>query len=1006
MPGSAPDRNSVGSQSAYLLLGGVLVITRRKRNILEIAVATACFGAATVAAVMPVTAVAAPQNAPAPTTASKKLVSKQVVNQRLLKPVKINGYISSIENAIAIQKNSNSIVEAISAQDIGRLPATSIASALEQLPGVSVQMVGGEPQAVNFHGLGEDFSTALVNGVEQVTTAENRGVHLNQYPPGWFRAIKLYASPKADLIGQGMAATLDMQTWKPLDEPGPRGAVNMDYTWLTPGDLMPGPGVNDKGYDVNGMYMTQFDHHKLGVMAGVDVSVQPEKRLREAPYGFATGAAGTAAAGDLLPGGVKGYNYSALRKRESVITTIQYRPNSVYDTDLTLTYERYHKTTQRKGLEIQLADNSVTQLTSLGPVVNGFVESGTYADVYPVIRNDYNNHHDRVYNLDWQNRLKFPDNWIGEFQASYNSAMRIYGKLESYAGFGYDGPANESTVPPTTVNFRYAPDGQLLLSSPQDFASPSIVLTDPQGWGAGAGLVQQGFLNQLHNDEYLANFKLSARHYFASGPISSMNVGVDYSHHHKNLTLSQYYAVLPGSCYIFSSTCTPTETAPIPASASEGSVDAMSFEGLGPQVAYNPWALLSSGADLFYPTTDSNTGALGPPDWTLHEDDTYGFLQFNIHTSLGPDVGLRGNFGVQLAHTVQESRGSRIAPPATPGGPSILIPMAGGTSYTRYLPSLNLVFSFPHNYDARLGIARTMARPLMTDMADSLAVGTDTSYLTSTDPSQAYFSGGGGNPALLPTMATNYNLSLEKYFSGSDYHCTPGERAENSSLCLTGGAGFVQLSGFYLSLSDYINESAATLYNFAPFVDTYLTPAQQQDLGTTYGTLTIPNNDGSGHIYGGQLATNLPFGDLTHWLGGFGVEASATLTHSTVYYAGDPQPVTVLGLAKWVQNYTLYYAYRGFQADVNFNSRTKALAEIYGISETRQADMQRAQHWISAQVSYEFSQGMLNGLTLIASGQNLGNEVQEEYQGNDPQNLIRWEEYGRTFNVGFSYRFD
>jgi iron complex outermembrane receptor protein len=975
------------------------VITRRKRTILELAVATACFGAA---AVMPLTAVAAPQNANAPTAApSSKSVKtpSAIANEKLLKPVMINGFISSIQNSIAIQKNSNSIVEAISAQDIGRLPATSIASAFEQLPGVSVQMVGGEPEAVNFHGLGEDFSTALVDGVEQVTTAENRGVHFNQYPPGWFKAIKLYVSPKADLIGQGMAATFEMQTWKPLEEKGPQGALNADYTWLTPGDLMPGPGVNDKGYDVNGMYMTQFDHHKLGVMVGVDLSAQPEKRLREAPYGYANES------GVLVIGGSKNYNYSVLRKRESFITTFQYRPSSVYDTTLNLTYERYHKTTQRKGMEFPLA-YSAAQLVSLGPVVNGFAQSGTFDEVYPVIRNDYNHHHDRVYNIDWQNRVRFPDSWIGRFQASYNSAMRIYGKLESYSGFGYDGPANESTVPPSTVNFSYAPDGQLLLSSPQNFASPSIVLTDPQGWGAGAGLVQQGFLNQLHNDEYLANFKLSAQHFFSSGPISSMNVGVDYSHHHKNLDLTQDYVVLPGSCYIFSSTCTPTETAPIPASASLGSVDALSYMGIGPQVAYNPNALLASGADLFYPTSNSNTGPLGPPDWTLHEDDTYGFVQFDLQTTLGSDVGLRGNFGVQVAHTAQESRGSRIAPPATPGGPSILVPMTGGTSYTRVLPSLNLVFSFPHNYDARLGIARTMARPLMTAMADSLSIGTNPTYLTSTNPNQAYFSGGGGNPDLLPTMATNFNLSLEKYFTGSGYHCTPGERAENSSLCLSGGAGFVQLAGFYLSLSNYINESAATLYNFAPFESSYLTAAQQQELGTTYGTLTIPNNDGSGHIYGAQLATNLPFGDLTHWLNGFGVEASGTLTHSAVYYAGNTQPVTVLGLAKWVENYTLYYAYRGFEADVNFNSRTKALADIYGISETRQEDMQRAQHWISAQVSYEFQGGALNGLTLIASGQNLGNEVQEEYQNNDPRQVIRWEEYGRTFNVGFSYRFE
>ena len=979
------------------------MITRRKRTVLELAVATACFGAAAVTAVMPVTAVAAPQNASAQTTVpQKKTAAHKIANEDLLKPVTINGFVSSIQNSIAIQKNSNSIVEAISAESIGRLPASNIASALQQLPGVSVQMVAGEPQSVNFHGLGSSFSTALFDGVEQATTAENRGVHFNQYPPGWFQNIKVYVSPKADLIGQGMAATFAMQTWRPLEQKGPKAVLNADYTMVDPGNLMPGPGVSDKGYDVNGIYINQFDHRRFGVALGVDLSALPSKRLREAPWGYPTDSAG-----NLVIGGSKNYNYSSLRKRESYFATFEYRPSSVYSTTLNLSYEDYQKTTQRKGIEFPLFWGSGTVLTP-GPVSNGFVESGSYANVYPVIRNDYNHHKDYVYNIRWGNRIKFADNWTGRLSASYNRAARTYGKLESYSGFGYDGPANQTTVPPSTVNFSYAADGQLLLTSPNNFASPSIVLTDPQGWGAGAGLVQQGFLNQLNNNEYIANFKVSARHYFASGPISSMVIGADYMHHHKNATIAQDYVVLPGSCYVFSSTCTPTETAPIPASARTGSVDALGFMGIGPQVTYNPNALLASGADLFFPTSGSNTGPMGPPNWTMHEDDTYGFLQFNLQTSLGRDVGLRGNFGVQVAHTSQASQGSRIAPGETAGGASkvTLIPMVGGTSFTRYLPSLNLVFSFPHNYEARLAVARTMARPFEDQMAPSLSIGTNTAYLTSTNPNQAYFSGGGGNPKLLPTMATNVNVSLAHYFTGGGYKCTAGERAENSALCLSGGSGYVQLSGFYLQLSNYINPAAATLYNFTPFVSSYLTPAQQSQLGTAYGTLTVPQNDGSGHIYGAQLATDVPLGDLTHWLNGFGVEASGTLTRSAIYYAGNTQPVTVLGLAKWVQNYTFYYAYRGFEADVNFNSRTKALANIYGISETRILDMQRAQHWISAQVSYSFSQGPLKGLTLIASGWNLGNEVQEEYQNNDPRQVIRWEQYGRTLNVGFSYQLE
>ncbi len=233
------------------------------------------------------------------------------------------------------------------------------------------------------------------------------------------------------------------------------------------------------------------------------------------------------------------------------------------------------------------------------------------------------------------------------------------------------------------------------------------------------------------------------------------------------------------------------------------------------------------------------------------------------------------------------------------------------------------------------------------------------------------------------------------------------KRARSSSLCLTGGPGFVQRSGFFLPLSNYINPSAATLYNFAPFVSSYFAsnPTGLAQLGTTYGTLNIPQNNGTGHIYGAQLATNLPLGDLSPWLNGFGLMASGTLTRSSVVYAGSTLPQALDGLSKWVENYTLYYGRDGFEGEVNLSSKTKSLTRMYGISETRQYDTQAGQHWLNAQISYAFGSGMLRGLTLIASGYNLGNEVKKVYQNNDPRQIVLWEQYGRTYQLGFSYDF-
>ena len=973
------------------------MIISRKRSILEMAVATACFGAA---AAMPVTALAAPQSASVHSAAHNKKVKKQVANANLLHEVVVNGFLSSIQNAIAIQKNSNSIVEAISAQDIGRLPGTSIAASLQQLPGVNVQMVGGRPQAVNVHGLGQDFSTALLDGVEQVTTAQNRGVHFNQFPPGWFKAIKVYISPEADLIGQGLAATFALQTWRPLAEPHREVALNADYRWVTPANLMPGPGVNDKGYGVNGMYINQFDDRKFGVALGFDVDSLPSKRLREAPWG-APGGYPTNSAGVIVPGGNKIYNYSSLRKRDAFFATFQYQPSRAYNTTLDLSYEDYHKTSVRKGMEIPMQWGPATLLTA-GPVVNGFMESGTWS-TYPVIRNGYTHHKDRIFNIRWGNRFRFADNWTAGFDASYNEAMRNYEKLESYSGFGYNGPASNGAIAPVTINFSYAPDGMMILTSPNNFAASNVVLTDPRGWGAGSGIVQQGFINEQHNEEYLANLKATAAHYFETGPISSVEFGVDYAHHHKNNNIYQYFVTLPGSCTTASgTTLIGACQAPIPASATEGVFDPLSFMGLGPEILYNPNALLASGVTTLYPTALSSLSQ--SPAWTMHENDTYGFVQFNIQTSLGPDVGLRGNFGLQVAHTSQGSTGQRLAPGSSAGGTAkiTLLPVAGGANFTRYLPSLNLVFSFPHNYDARLGIARTMARPKMSDMSAGMSINTNPSYVTNTSLTNSFFSGSGGNPALLPTMATNFNLSLEHYFKGlsGGLQCV-GSGAHYSAQCRGGGStGYVQLSAFYLRLSDFINESAASIFNFTPFESGYLTPAQQAQLGTVYGAFTIPQNDGAGKVYGAQIATNVPL------IWGFGVLGSATLSKSAIYYSGSTTPVGVEGLAKWVQNYTLYYARDGFQANVNFNSRTHALASLFGISESRSVTEQRAQHWISAQVSYSFARGRLKGLTLIASGENLGNEPLVDYGNNDPRQITRFETYGRIFHVGFSYKLD
>ncbi len=109
----------------------------------------------------------------------------------------------------------------------------------------------------------------------------------------------------------------------------------------------------------------------------------------------------------------------------------------------------------------------------------------------------------------------------------------------------------------------------------------------------------------------------------------------------------------------------------------------------------------------------------------MHENVFTPYFQFNIDTNLG-GISLRGNFGMQMQHTAQRASGERVAPGSAITGNAIeLIPVTGSTSYTRYLPSANLIFGFTDNDDLRISAARTLSRPRMDQMNASLGVSGD-----------------------------------------------------------------------------------------------------------------------------------------------------------------------------------------------------------------------------------------------------------------------------------------
>ena len=110
-----------------------------------------------------------------------------------------------------------SMVEAVSAEEIGKLPDVSIAESIARLPGLTAQRVAGRAQIVSVRGFSPDFTTVLLNGRQQASSGYNRAVEFDQYPSELLGSVVVYKTPDAEISGMGLAGTVDLRTIRPLD---------------------------------------------------------------------------------------------------------------------------------------------------------------------------------------------------------------------------------------------------------------------------------------------------------------------------------------------------------------------------------------------------------------------------------------------------------------------------------------------------------------------------------------------------------------------------------------------------------------------------------------------------------------------------------------------------------------------------------------------------------------------------------------------------------------------
>ena len=908
----------------------------------------------------------------------------------------ISGYARSITNANRIKELSVSVVEAISAEDVGKLPDVSIADALSRLPGLAVQQSAGRAKYLSIRGFGPDYTTATLNGRMIATVDDNRRFDYGQYPGDLFQEIDVIKTPSADLLNAGLAGTVDLKTYDPLKA---KKSFSINVQGQIGQYKALNPESSNKGYKVSAVYIDKFADNTIGVSLGFSAIKDPTQDEHWAtgggsgnyygpPYGD-----GTAAKPGLIgPDDIQNYANSNIFYRQTGFGHVVYRPSDAFEMSVDALYTQSKTREYSRGWEMPLAGWSHDTLIPGSEVgtSDGYIQSEKWL-VNPVLRNDFNTSDADTFAIGWNTKAKLNDSLHLVLDANYSHAHRHDNTYEIYGGTSFQNINN----PPTATITRQSDGTYGVNISGANFADPNQVsLTDPQGWG------QTGFNNIPDFTDTIKGLRAELDGSLG-GFFKGWEVGVNYSDEKKVSAYSGYFICLPGAagtstvgnCGNWPGTNGGPNSVTIPSSIVTGAVSPYGVTGTQ-IIAVDILAAqaLERTAPQFYSSDVAR-------DWTVRERIVTGYAQLNWDGMSG-DVRIRGNIGAQLIHTNQGSDGFGVLPGNT------VSTNHASTNYTYFLPMLNTSFEVAQSTFVRFGASRTIARAKLDNENASFAVNycgaAGCGLNEKINGNIPILSGSGGNPYIRPYFSDNVDLAFEKYFAHDQ--------------------GKIALAGYYKHISNFATQNqnlntgninsggpvstTTYVYDFSAYTNLVTNPAQLAAGSgfTTLGYASGPINDGSGDVYGFEVSAVVPLKVLTSALDGFGVVGNYANTTSKIKFSNGSS-ITLPGLSKDVFQAQVYFEKYGFNARASFTHRGSYLGDYQLFSAQVYANETKAQSTLDAQIGYDFKKGPLNGVSIYLQGHNLTNSKTLSYVNNDPNETNIRDQYGSTYLAGMTFKF-
>jgi iron complex outermembrane receptor protein len=901
-------------------------------------------------------------------------VRAQQADDSQLDTIVITGSIArSIESSVNKKRSSDSIVEVVSAEDLGKLPDLSIAESIARLPGVAAQRVEGQSQALSIRGLAPDYAVTLLNGREIVSTGAGRSVEFDQFPAELVDQVTVYKTPDAALGAQGLSGTINMTTIRPLDLKERRGNLNVRGETSSYRETV--PGIARNGARLSASFVDQYADHTIGMALGFAHLDSPEKQRKfgawwwanpsKFPADWCANAADPYIPDCLIPGlatdavALQGFQSSVVSSsqvRDGYMGVLEFKPGERFHSTIDAYYSRFSRKYAAREfaspMDSWTAYSTGVQMSYANPTYSDYhgdkvLTGGTAYNVPFRQTNRDNRRNDNIYAVGWNSELAL-DQWkfVADLSASSITRHESTSELDMVP-----------TVPVGYSSFSINLANDISRFTPSiDASNPALErLADVWGYHAAERVFR------VKDD--LRAIRISADRKLAWGPFNTFDAGVNLTRRSKDYSHRLFYYHLPKGA-----------SDAIPAQYLLPAAD-LSPVGVPSGIGVDVRGIINSG--LF--TEEEDTTIRPGQSWGIEERVGTFFSRLGIETHWL--VPWRGNLGLQVVSARQTGLGYAYSTAA-----QAYAPVSGGTSYTDVLPSLNLIGELPHGTLLRLGLARVLARPDM----EAMRAGVD-ELSRDLHPPFAW-TGTGGNPLLEPWRARDYDLSLEKYFGHNSY---------------------VGVAVFRKALESTVYDGKVR-YDFTGYPDPIDPKSKGYKPPTNFqGFLDAPANGNGGRVQGTELSLALDLGLVAAPLAGLGVIASQSITTSNIHQGNNPDN-PLEGLSGRVNSTVMYYEKHGFETRIAHRYRSRFLAKARDIHGLLSYSTIEPQSIVDFEIGYGFESGRLKGLSVLFQVENLTDEpdrtmmsVSGDGPGNNPLLLYPGDHntFARQYLLGVNYKF-